>query len=207
MHVRPLALVLLLAANPMAALTQTGAAPGSAGARGWFLGVALNGNSISADDLNDDRENGGGLLLQAGFGFNPQLALFLEGSAAAMQSEGESSWLLSHGDFGLRYHFASAGRSFVPFIDGAFTAWSGLDDDADLGGEPGELEISGQGFTLGGGFLYFFNRRLALLGNLKFTKGEFNKVRFENVSVEGFDIDATSARITVGLSWFLGSDR
>lgn len=146
-------------------------------------------------------------MLQAGFGFNPQLALFLEGSAAAMQGDGEESWLLSHGDLGLRYHFASAGRSFVPFVEGAFTVWSGLDDDASFGNDQGELEISGQGFSFGGGFLYFFNRRLALLGNLKFTNGEFNKVRFENVSVEGFDIDATSARINVGLTWFLGGAR
>ena len=146
-------------------------------------------------------------MLQAGFGFNAQLALFLEGSAAAMQTEGEESWILSHGDLGLRYHFAGAGRTLVPFLEGAITAWSGLDDEADLAGEPGELEVSGYGFTLGGGFLYFLNRRLALLGNLKFTKGEFNKVRFENVSVEGFDIDATSARINVGLIWFLGGGR
>lgn len=114
--------------------------------------------------------------------------------------------MLGHGDLGLRYHFASGG-SFVPFLEGAFTVWSAMDDDADFGGEPGELEISGQGFTLGGGFLYFFNRRAALLGDLRFTKGEFNKVRFENVSVDGFDIDATSARLNVGVTLFLGGNR
>jgi hypothetical protein len=206
MHFRSLIVTCLVVAYPVVAAGQATSAPGSAGAKGWFLGAALNGSSISGDDLNDERESGGGLVLHAGFGFTPQLALFLEGTAAAMQSDGEGSWMLSHGDLGLRYHFTTGG-SFLPFVEGAFTIWSGLDDDADFGGEPGELEISGQGFTLGGGFLYFFTRRIGLLGNVKFTKGEFNKVRFENVSVEGFDIDATSARLNVGVTWFLGGSR
>ena len=45
------------------------------------------------------------------------------------------------------------------------------------------------------------------MGGLRFTKGEFNKIRFENVSVDGFDIDATSARLNVGVTWFLGGSR
>jgi hypothetical protein len=169
--------------------------------------VGLNGSNISADDLDDEDESGGGLLLQLGWGFNPQLALFLEGNAAAMQSDDEDSWLLSHGDVGLRYHFAAAGRRFIPFVDGAFTALSGLQDDAQLGSQTGELEITGSGFTVGGGFLYLFSPRVALNLQLKVTKAEFNEVRFENVSVEGFDIDATSARFNIGVSWFLGGGR
>jgi hypothetical protein len=48
---------------------------------------------------------------------------------------------------------------------------------------------------------------VALNAGLKWTKGEFNKVKFENVSVEGLDIDATSARLNVGLTFFLGGQR
>jgi hypothetical protein len=201
MHARALIFALLLGAT-----SATVDAQGSAGAKGFFLGAALNASVLNSDDLGDESESGGGLFIQAGFGFNPQLALFLEGSAAAMQSDGES-WLLSHGDLGVRYHFAAAGRRFVPFIDGAFTGWSGLQDDADFGNQTGELEISGTGFTLGGGFLYLFGPRMALNAQLKFTNGEFNKVRFENVSIDGLDIDATSVRLNFGLTWFLGGGR
>lgn len=181
-------------------------AQGNFGAKGFFLGAALNGSTIDAEDLNDDSESGGGLFIQFGWGFNSQLAIFLEGTAASMQSDGDS-WILSHGDIGLRYHFAAPGRRFVPFIDGAFTGWSGLQDDADFGNQTGELEISGGGFSIGGGFLYFFSPRVALNTQLKFTNGEFNKVRFENVTVDGFDIDANSLRLNVGVSWFLGGGR
>ncbi|MEW5915372.1 MAG: outer membrane beta-barrel protein [Gemmatimonadota bacterium] len=176
------------------------------GAKGFFLGAALNGSTLTINegDLEDDSESGGGLMIQLGFGFSPQFSIFLEGSAAAMQSDGES-WVFSHGDLGIRYHFFSPGRKFVPFIDGAFTGWSGLQDDAQFGAETGELEITGSGFTLGGGFLYYFTPRMALNTQLKYTAGEFNKVRFDNVTVEGFDADASSARLNIGLTWFLGA--
>jgi hypothetical protein len=189
---------------------KTTQAQGSAGAKGFFLGAGLNGSLLNLDealdDEDDESENGGGLMLQLGFGFNPKLALFLEGSAAAMDTEGES-WALVHGDLGLRYHFAAPGRKLVPFLDGAFTVWSVVQDDAELGNQTGELEISGGGLTLGGGFLYFFSSRMALNAQLKFTRGEFNEVRFENVSIEGLDIDASSARLNFGLTWFLGGGR
>jgi len=206
MHVtRCLLAVLLLGATTVTVEAQ-GNAGAAAGAKGFFLGAAVNGSSLTADDLDDESETGVGLLLQLGFGFNPQLALFLEGSGASMQSDGES-WILSHGDLGLRYHFTAPGRLFVPFIDAAFTAWSGSQDNADLDGQLGDLEISGTGFSFGGGFLYYFSSRVALNAQLKYTKGEFNKVRFENVTVDGLDIDASSGRFNVGLTWFLGGGR
>jgi hypothetical protein len=205
MRVRAAVVALLLLSFPILASGQR-SGPGNSGAKGFFLGLALNGSALTADDLDSDTENGGGLQLSLGWGFTPKLALFLDGSAASMDSEGDS-WILSHGDLGLRYHFASAGKSFVPFVEGAITGLVGSQEDIDFGNGRGDLEISGGGFTLGGGFLYFFTPRVALNAGLKWTKGEFNKVKFENVSVEGLDIDATSARLNVGLTFFLGGQR
>jgi hypothetical protein len=203
--VKTLVAALLLGAGVVLSAERLDA-QSSGGAKGFFLGAGLNGSSLTINegDLEDDSETGGGLMLQLGFGFSPQFSIFLEGTAAAMRSEGES-WLFSHGDIGIRYHFYSPGKKFVPFIDGAFTGWSGLQDDAELGNDTGELEISGSGFTLGGGFLYYFSPRMALNTQLKFTAGEFNKVRFENVTIDGFDADASSARLNIGLTWFLGA--
>jgi hypothetical protein len=205
MYVRAAAIGLLLTSVSTIGLSQR-SGPGSAGAKGFFLGLALNGSALTADDLDSDTENGGGLQLQLGWGFSPKLAIFLDGSAASMDADGES-WILSHGDLGLRYHFAGPGKSFVPFVEGAFTGWVGSQDDVDFGNGTGDLEISGAGFTLGGGFLYFFNSRVALNTGVKWTKGEFDKVKFQNVSVEGLDIDATSARLNIGLTFFLGGQR
>ena len=57
-----------------------------------------------------------------------------------------------------------------------------------------DVEITGAGFTLGGGLLYFFNRSLGFSTDLKWTTGEFDKVKVGRVSVDGLDIDATSSR-------------
>lgn len=208
MRARLAAVTTLLIAFPIVAGGQASSGIGSLGAKGFFLGAALNGSSLEADDLDSDRESGGGLLLHGGFGFNPNLALFLDVNAAQMENDANETWYLSHADFGLRYHFAGGGRRFVPYLEGAVTAWMGSQDNADIGtGTQEDLEISGTGYTLGGGILYFFSSRLALLGGLKWTKGEFNEVKFGNVTVEGFDIDATSTRLNIGLTWFLGSGR
>lgn len=202
MNWRMLLLVMSLVGGPLAASAQGSAT--NAGAKGWFIGLGLNGSSLSAED--EDAESGGGVTLQGGYGFTRNLAIFLEGTASAMQTDGES-WVLSHGDLGLRYHFSGEGRRFVPFVEGALSGWAGQQDDAEFGNQQGELEISGSAFTFGGGFLYFFGRRTAFSAQLKFSNGEFNKVRFENVTVDGFDIDANSARLNLGVTWFLGGGR
>jgi len=175
------------------------------GTSGVFIGAALNGSAIKADDLDSDTENGGGLTLQLGYGFTPKFALFFEGAGAAMDSEGP--WTLAHFDFGARYHFANSSRALVPFLEAAFSGRAGRGDDAvfyDENGNPqtGRMEITGGGFTVGGGLLYFFNPKLALNTQLKLTTGEFTTVKFRNVSIDGFEIDATSTRFNIGISWF-----
>lgn len=194
-------LSMLLLVLPLAAGAQS-AAP-VFNAKGFFLGAALNGSAIDSDELSDGTDSGGGLTLQLGFGFNPSLAIFLEGAAASIDADGES-WILSHGDLGLRYHFVGAARKFVPFVEGSAGTRMGTLEDATLGGQQGDLEISGPGFTLGGGFLYFFNQGLGLNTSLKWTTGEFTTVKFRNVSVSGFEYDATTTRLSVGLTWFPG---
>lgn len=34
------------------------------------------------------------------------------------------------------------------------------------------------------------------------TVGEFSTIKFENVSVDGLNMDATSTRFNLGISWF-----
>lgn len=198
------AVVLFLAGT--LAFTPSAIAQGKSGTSGIFLGASLNGSAIKADDLNEDAESGGGLTLQLGYGFTKNFALFLEGTGSSMQTEG-SSWGLGHFDIGARYHFANPSRSVVPFLEAAFTGRAGVEDDAilidDLGNPyTGNLEISGTGFTFGGGLLFFLNQSVALNTGLKWTMGEFSTVKFGNVSVDGLEADATSARLNLGLTWF-----
>lgn len=42
----------------------------------------------------------------------------------------------------------------------------------------------------------------ALGGSFKWTTGQFNRVRVDNVTVDGFAIDATSAQFNMGFAWY-----
>jgi hypothetical protein len=173
-----------------------------------FLGAALNGSSIKFEGESAPTETGGGLSLQLGYGFTPKFALFLEGSAGPIEPEdaGDEKWTLGHFDIGARYHFGSSASKVRPFLEAALTGRSLMATDADFDDDPttapSEVTFSGAGFTVGGGLLYFFNPKWAFNGGVKWTTGEFSTVKVDNVSVTGFEADATSARINLGVVWF-----
>jgi hypothetical protein len=37
--------------------------------------------------------------------------------------------------------------------------------------------------------------------SLRWTTGEFSTVEFNNVSIDGFELDATSTRLNLGVTW------
>lgn len=178
-----------------------------------FLGLALNGSSISADDLSSSTESGGGLAAQLGWGFTKHFALFLDVSGAQIATDG-GDFTLGHADAGARWHFVSQSRALVPFLEAAFSGRAAVEQDVvlfDGSGNPqqGDLSISGAGFSLGGGLQYFVAPTWALGGSLKWTTGEFSRVQFDKVSVDGFELDATTARFNLGFTWYpmMGSRR
>ena len=169
----------------------------------FFAGLELGGSTLDSDDFGGS-ESGGGATLRLGYGFNPKFALYLEGSAATMSSD-DGDWTLGHGELGMRWHFASASRSLIPFLDAGYTYRSVTPDqivDDEGNTLDGDFEISGGGLSFGGGLLYFFNPRWSLSTSLKWTMGEFDTVRYNNVSMSGLEIDATSTRFSIGISWF-----
>jgi hypothetical protein len=174
----------------------------------FFLGAALNGTSIKFEGDGNETENGGGLSLQLGYGFTPKFALFLEGTAASIQDdESDASLTAAHFDIGARYHFTNPQKKLVPFLELAFTGRALSEDDAEVddgsgGTTTADVTLSGAGFSFGGGLLYFFSPKFALNSSLKWTTGEFTTFKIDNVSVDGFEADATSARLSVGFSWF-----
>lgn len=176
-----------------------------------FVGIGLGGASIDSDDIDVDQQSGGGGALRIGYGFTRLFSLYLEGAAASIEEQDET-FTLSHGDIGVRLHFGGPERAFIPFLDVGFSAREISVDDfnfEDDQGNPvtGDLEISGSGISFGGGFLYFFNPHWALDVGLKITTGEFDTVKVNNISFSGFEVDATSARLMVGVTWFPMSGR
>jgi hypothetical protein len=167
-----------------------------------LLTFGLNGTSINAEGGLDQDETGPGIHFGAGWGFSPRFAAFLDFAGASIDT-GDDDYVLSHVDLGLRFHFANSNKAFIPYLEGAFTGRSAkLDEQNVNGNDDVDVEISGGGFTLGGGILYFFNPKWAFNAHLKWTTGEFSRVRVENVTVDGFEVDARTLRLGIGLTWF-----
>ena len=178
--------------------------PSPTNPQGFFLGAHLLGGSIKSNEPDSDAEtmNGGGAGMQLGYGFNKNWAMFGDFTATAMNPEQGDSYGLGHFDLGMRYHFTSPSRSLVPFLDAAFTGRAAVQENVDMGGETGDLSLSGTGFSFGGGLQYFVNPVLALNSSLRFTVGQFDRAQFDNVSVDDLNIDATTTRLNLGIVWY-----
>ena len=100
-----------------------------------------------------------------------------------------------------------ARRADAELAQGQYLALVRVPDCDFVGTQTVDVEVSGSGFSFGGGFLYFFNPKWALDVGLNVTTGEFDTVKFDNISISGFEIDATSARLKVGVTWFPMSGR
>jgi hypothetical protein len=193
-------------ASPVRTARTTESAPARANTSKLLLGLALNGSSIHFDEDEGSAESGGGLSAQLGWGFTRNLALVLDASAARIDAY-DSDINLAHVDVGARWHFASRTRALVPFLEVALSGRAAGEQDAtfyDDVGNPvsqGDLMILGGGVSFGGGLQYFIAPQWALGGTLKWTTGEFNRVRIDNVTVDGFEVDATSARFNLGFTW------
>ncbi len=173
--------------------------------RGFVLGLHLSGASLSAED--EDRNDAGGGGLFVGYGLNRRFTLFAQADAARFdeQSTGDvqGDWTMAHFDVGARFHFANSLRRWVPFLQASVGRRSvNVDDPIVDGSEEEEAELSGASLTIGGGVAYYLSEAWSLELGLLFTGGEFTTLRVNNVSVSGFDADATSSRLSLGVRWW-----
>jgi opacity protein-like surface antigen len=177
--------------------------------KGFFLGAHVLGAAIKSDESDTDNttESGAGLGVQAGWGFTPRWALFVDAAGASIDAEEGDDYSLAHFDVGLRFHFVSATRALVPYLDAAFTGRAAEQknvtlDDGTPGGTTGTLSFSGSGFSLGGGLQYFFSPKLSLNAGLRWTTGAFDSAKFQDVQVNDLDFDASSTRVNLGVVWY-----
>lgn len=202
MPVRPILAASLLALATATTVSAQDAATRST-TRGFHLGAALNGSSIqlSDDDLEDldvERESGSGLSLSAGYNFTPQFGLVFNVGGANMSSD-DGDYALGQADFGARFSFANPARALVPYLEIAYTGLSAQQDDTEVG----DVELAGNGVTGAVGLNYFFNPKLALDVNFRYTTGEFNTLKIGEESVTNEDgVGVNTGRFNVGVSWF-----
>ncbi len=173
---------------------------------GLHVGVAINGTSIEIDDADfgsEERESGGGLSLLLGYNFTRNIGVFLGGTAAEIDAEGQN-FTLAHGDIGVRFRFPGS-SAFVPYFDVAFTGLNVSEIAGVEGDGLDDAELEGEGFTGGLGFNYFFSRRVAFDMNLRFTAGEFDTVKFDGGSISTDDgVKVNTGRINIGIAWYTG---
>ena len=169
---------------------------------GFLFGLAFDAASIRADDAARTTESGPGAGMTFGWGFTKNFALVLDASAARISSL-NGDYNLGHVDLGGRWHFVNR-SALVPFLDVGYAGRVAQKQDVMFPGatSPGNVSMMGSGPSAGGGFEYFATPGLALGGSFKWTGGKFTRVRFDNVTVDGLSIDATSARFNMGFTWY-----
>jgi hypothetical protein len=172
--------------------------------RGFNVGLHASGASLQVED--GDRHNAGGAGLILGYGFNRSVQLFLQLDGAEFDvddAEVNGTWAMGHADLGVRFHFANSLRTWVPYLQAAFSGRAVGVDNAVVQGQP-ETEVGffGGAFTLGGGIMFYFNQTLAADLQLLWSGGQFTEVTVDDVTVSGLEIDAESSRLNIGISWW-----
>jgi hypothetical protein len=173
--------------------------------RGLNLGLHFSGQSLTPED--GDRANAGGAGIVAGYGFNRSLALFLQVDAGEFDVDTavvEGTWTMGHIDLGLRYHFANSLRSWVPYLQAALSARFVNVEDGVINQvtQTEDVTTTGGALTLGGGIMFYFNETFAADIQLLGSGGRFTEVRVGNTTQSGLEVDATSGRFNLGVSWW-----
>jgi hypothetical protein len=172
--------------------------------RGFTVGAHLQGASLSVDGGEPD--DGGGIGVRAGYGFNRRFTGYLEIDGVVFDTPNPDFggyWGLAHVDLGVRFHFANSLRRWVPFLEGAFGAQALDLDRATVDGEVvDDVHISGGAASLGGGVSFFATETLAIETVLKVSAGSFDQITVGNVTRSGMDVEATSTRLKIGIAWW-----
>lgn len=170
-----------------------------------MLGLSFDASSIRSDDLNSRTESGPGIAGLLGWGITKNIALALDVSGAQISSV-DGNYNLGHADIGARWHFVNR-TAFVPFVDVGYAGRALMKRDVTLtdalgNTSTGTLTYMGAGLSYGGGLQYFVTPGVAFGGSFKWTTGRFSEVRFENLTVQDLQLDASSARFNMGFTWY-----
>lgn len=173
--------------------------------RGFNIGLHAQGSSLQVQDGDRSNAGGGGILL--GYGFNRRFQLFLQLDGAefdVQNTDVDGDWTMGHADVGVRYHFANSLRSWVPYVQAAFSGRAVTVSNGTLNqvAQSEDISILGGAFTAGGGIMLFFKETWAADIQLAWSGGKFTEVEVGNVTTSGLDLDAQSSRFNVGVSWW-----
>ncbi|HEX6368348.1 MAG TPA: outer membrane beta-barrel protein [Longimicrobium sp.] len=195
-----------VAAALAGAVLQAGALRAQESRNAGFM-LGLHAVPMGLDGVGEDRfeEQGMGLGLTLGYGFNDRIALYgtvdggyidyEPGNPAAVGEDYESMTV----DLGARMSFGNEFRRMRPFINAAISAVMTSEEDPNEGGI---VTTSGGGLTVGGGLQYFYRPRWALLLAAQATTGAFTESDSEDQTIlfrEG--VPYSHYRAQLGVTW------
>lgn len=195
----------LFALSLLAVTASTASAQARSTTQGFHLGAGLNGSSIKIDSDfgGGETESGAGINFGLGYNFTPQFGILLSAAGANISGEDGDDYTLGQADLAGRFSFANPARAFVPYVEVGYTGISAQDQFEGV-----DVELSGTGFTGALGLNYFFNPKLALDVNARYTKGEFNTIKIDGESASDDDgLELSTGRFNIGVSWFPGGGR
>ena len=150
---------------------------------------------------------------RVGYGLNRIVTLYLaayEADVDVQEFDAFDKVTFGHLEVGVRLHLANSRRRWIPYGDIAFTSWPV--SDVLKNGERTTTDFTGRPtLSLGGGLAIYLSEAWALDVNFKRGRnGGFKDVEIGNISAGGSEqhshtflsIEAASARLTVGVSWW-----
>ncbi|MFH1311972.1 MAG: porin family protein [Candidatus Eisenbacteria bacterium] len=149
---------------------------------GFYLGLKFAGSSLHIENDPDAeffvKEDGGGVLLDFGYRFNPTFMLELSVGGANHETSDQAIDARFEIVQILGYYRFSPQRAFRPYLKGGFSGNS-LHIDVDSA----SWRVKGGGIALGGGFKYFFSPHFSLGVDLTHSIIQYDNAE---IAIEGF---------------------
>ena len=200
------ALILLAVVGSATPVLAQGSEVARSKTTGFMLGLGVNGSGIQFND-DKDADDGGGATLQVGYGFTRRFTGMIDVSGAWLRGDpGEGEVSLAQVFLAGRAHFWKPAARWIPFLDLGLGARRRDQNDAQVcspgGCAPRDITFSGRAWMFGGGASFYATPGLAITTGLNWAYGEFTDKKTDNVMVSGYEADATTFRVNVGITWF-----
>jgi opacity protein-like surface antigen len=162
---------------------------------GFYIGANVQATAWTMPSLDLDTESGGGFGIKAGYNINTNLGVFLGLDGASINPPVGEDYGLGHFDIGVEGRIGNSESKFLPYGRLSYLGMAAVEDNPS-----GDIEITGTGFGLGGGFYYFFTDNLALDVALVKSWVNIEEVKVGTISTS-LDEDAETGRFLIGLSF------
>lgn len=177
---------------------------------GLSLGVySLVANGIAITGPTTDgvwstgRGEGAGVMV--GYGFNHAFSAYASLDVAKQPTIDDSD---PSGTFGLA-QFAIGARAnlplnssrTVPYVSASVANRVLAATATNSYGDTGDVEMSGQGFVLGGGIEHFFSPHMALDAGVEYASGSFPRYKTPDGDFTDHNNNSPNLRLRVGVNW------